>query len=111
MSVALRAAAFVLAAGMAGFAIAQARIVAIPAEARRATMTFQGTPEVILDNQAARLSPGARVFDRGNYLQMYGAINGTFKVKYLLEATTGLVQTVWILTDTEIATPDPKPPQ
>ena len=93
-------------------ALAQAqRIVAIPAAAKRSTFTFSGGPDVLVDGRAARLSPGARIFDRNNYLQMHGAISGTFRVKYLLEATTGLVQSVWILTDEEIATPDPVQPQ
>jgi len=93
-------------------AIAQTgRIVAIPAAAKRATITFSGGPDVLVDGRAARLGPGARIFDRNNYLQVHGAVSGTFMVKYLLETTTGLVQSVWILTDEEIAAPDPAPPQ
>lgn len=87
------------------------RIVSIPAAAKRATFAFSGGPDVLVDGRAARLAPGARIFDRNNYLQMHGAVTGTLKVKYLLEATTGLVQSVWILTDEEIATPDPVPPK
>ena len=93
-------------------AIAQSqRIVSIPAAAKRSVFVFSGGPDVLVDGRAARLAPGARIFDRNNYLQMHGAVTGTFRVKYLLEATTGLVQSVWILTDEEIATPDPAPPQ
>jgi hypothetical protein len=107
MSAVPRLAVLALAACFAGGALAQ-RIVTIPAAAKRAVMTLQGTPEVQIDGKDARLSPGARIFDRGNYLQMYGSVSGTFRVKYLLEPTTGLVQSVWILTDEEVATPDPK---
>ncbi len=93
-------------------AVAQVqRIVSIPAAAKRATFIFSGGPDVLVDGRAARLAPGARIFDRNNYLQMHGAVTGTLRVKYLLEATTGLVQSVWILTDEEIATPDPVPPK
>lgn len=87
------------------------RIVSIPAAAKRSVITFSGGPDVLVGGQAARLAPGARIFDRSNYLQTHGAVTGTFRVKYLLEATTGLVQAVWILTDEEVATPDPVPPQ
>jgi hypothetical protein len=94
------------------YAVAQTqRIVAIPAPAKRATITFSGGPDVLVDGRAARLGPGARIFDRNNYLQVHGAISGTFRVRYLLESTTGLVQSVWILTDEEIAAPDPAQPQ
>ncbi len=109
MSAAPRVIALFVSACIAGAAFSQSRIVTIPAAAKRATMTFQGTPELQLNGTAVRLAPGARIFDRGNFLQVYGAVSGTFVVKYLLEATTGLVQTVWILTDEEIVTPDPKP--
>lgn len=81
----------------------QARIVAIPADAKRAVMVFAGSPDIALDGRAARLSPGARIFDRNNYLQMSGAMHGSFVVKYQLEPLSGLVHVVWILTDEEIA--------
>lgn len=88
-------------------AVAQERIVSIPASATRAVITFNGTPDVALDGKAARLAPGARIFDRNNYLQMFGALSGSYVVKVQFEALTGLVQSVWILTDSEIAQPDP----
>jgi hypothetical protein len=86
---------------------AQQRIVAIPADATRAVITFTGTPDVALNGNAARLSPGARIYDRNNYLQMFGSLSGSYVVKVQFEALTGLVQAVWILTDSEIAQPDP----
>ena len=103
-------AATVLAVVFAGSAIAQQeRIVTIPAAAKRADITFQGTPDLIVDGRAARLSPGARIYDRNNYLQMFGSLSGTVKAKFLVEELSGLVHAVWILTDEEIARPDPDP--
>ena len=111
MVVALAAAALVAALGAAP-AVAQQRIVQIPAAAKRGDVTFQGTNEVILNGrQIARLAPGVRIFDRNNMIAMYGALNGTAKVKYMTEDLSGMMLTIWILTDQEIATPDPTPTQ
>ena len=91
---------------------AQQRIVQIPAFAKRGVVTFQGGIDVLLDGRVAmRMAPGVRIFDRNNMLAMYGALNGTFRVKYQVEELSGMLLTVWILTDDEIATPDPKPTQ
>ena len=108
---ALAAAALVAALGAAP-AVAQQRIVQIPAAAKRGDVTFQGTNEVILNGrQIARLAPGVRIFDRNNMIALYGALNGTAKVKYMTEDLSGMMLTIWILTDQEIATPDPTPTQ
>ena len=102
--------ALALSAAVAGSAMAQQRIVSIPAAAQRAEFTFSGSNEVQVNGRAmARLAPGVRIFDRGNFLAMFGALSGTFVVKYLIEESSGLVLSVWILTDQEIATPDPQP--
>jgi hypothetical protein len=90
-------------------AFAQQRMIPIPLKAKRAAITFNGTPEVLVDGKAARLAPGARITDRNNMLILPGALNGTATAKYTLEDTTGMLMQVWILTEREIATPDPKP--
>jgi hypothetical protein len=87
------------------------RMVQIPAAALRASITFQGSPDVVIDGKTARLAPGVRIFDTNNMLVLYGSLNGTVKAKLMLETTSGLVQSVWILTDQEIATPDPATPR
>lgn len=107
-----RIATLLLALACAGPAVAQQRMVSIPEAAKRAAMTFQASPEVVIDGRTgARLAPGVRIFDRNNYLTMYGSLAGTFVVRYTIEPLSGLVQNVWILTDEEIARPDPKPTQ
>ena len=57
------------------------------------------------------MAPGVRIQDRNNLMALSGALQGTATAKYLLEETTGLVIAIWILNDTEIATPDPKEPK
>ncbi len=106
---------FLCAAALAGIVsaapvAAQQRIVQIPPAAKRGMMAFQGGNEVVIDGRVRlRMAPGVRIFDRNNMLAMYGALNGTFRVKYQVEELSGMLLTVWILTDAEIATPDPAP--
>jgi hypothetical protein len=95
----------------AGFALAQQRMIPISPKAKRADITFNGTPDVLINGQKARLAPGARITDRNNMLALSGSLQGTAKAKYLLEDTTGNVIAIWILTDDEIATPDPEQPR
>ena len=93
----------------ASAAWAQQRLMPIPPKAKRAEITFNGTQDILIDGKNARLAPGARIAGRNNMLVLSGALSGTTKAKYLIEETTGNVIGVWILTDEEIATPDPKP--
>ena len=86
---------------------AQQRMIPIPVKAKRADITFNGTPEILVDGKLARMAPGARITDRNNMLVLPGSLNGMAKTKFTVEETTGLVMLVWILTEQEIATPDP----
>jgi len=89
---------------------AQSRLVPIPAKAKRAQMTFDGSMTVVVDGKVqARLAPGVRIFGRDNLLLLYGNLSGTATVKYLQEESSGLLMNIWVLTNDEIATPDPKP--
>lgn len=88
---------------------AQQRMMPIPPKAKRADITFNGTPDILVDGKLARLAPGARITDRNNMLVLPGGLKGVAKTKFTVEETTGLVMLVWLLTDQEIATPDPKP--
>ncbi len=101
-----------LTAGLAAsLAFAQQRTIPISPKAKRADITFNGTPDVFVNGQAARLAPGVRIQDRNNLMAMWGSLQGTATTKFLLEATTGYVIAIWILTDAEIATPDPEEPK
>jgi hypothetical protein len=89
--------------------LAPPRLVPIPINAKRAEMVFNGTSIVLVDGKRAHLAPGARIFGADNMLKMVGGLNGKAIGKYQVEQNTGLLMNVWILTDREILTPDPKP--
>ena len=92
-----------------GSADAQQRMIPIPLKAKRADITFNGTPDILVDGKVARMAPGARITNRNNMLVLPGTLKGVATTKYTLEETTGLVMQVWLLTEQEIATPDAKP--
>jgi hypothetical protein len=80
----------------------QQRIPPMSAKAILGVLVVTQPPEVLLDNQPARLSPGARIRGRNNLLVLSGALIGQpLQVRYLLD-TSGLVHQVWILTDAEL---------
>ena len=95
----------------AGLVFAQQRMVPISPKAKRADITFNRTPDILVNGKTARLAPGVRIYDRNNMMAMSGGLDGTAKAKYLVEEITGLVIGIWILTDQEIATPDPEAPK
>ena len=108
----LRVAVSVMALGLtASLALAQQRMVPISPKAKRADITFNRTPDILVNGKTARMAPGVRIYDRNNMMAMSGVLDGTTKAKYLVEETTGLVIGIWILTDDEIATPDPEAPK
>ena len=74
-----------------------------PANALRGELLITQPPEVLLNGRPARLSPGARIRDTQNMLQMSGALVGLpLRVHYTLEPSGG-VHNVWILTPDEAA--------
>jgi hypothetical protein len=74
-----------------------------PAKALRGKLVVQLPPDVLLDGQADRLSPGSRIHDTRNMLAMSGALVGqTLTVNYLRDGA-GLIHEVWILTPEEAA--------
>ena len=79
-----------------------------PANALRGELVITQPPEVLLNGQPTRLSPGARIRGSNNMLQMSGALVGQpLLVHYTLEPSGG-VHNVWILTPDE-ATRKPWP--
>lgn len=89
--------------------LAPPRLVPIPLNAKRAVMTFNGSQFVLVDDKKAQMAPGVRIFGADNMLKTYGSLVGKATAKYQVEQTTGMLMNVWILTDREILTPDPKP--
>jgi hypothetical protein len=81
-----------------------------PPQAQRGTLQITLPPDAILNGQAARLSPGARIRGTNNLLILSGALQGqALPVLYELEQH-GLVHNVWILTPQEAAQPWPPAP-
>ena len=74
-----------------------------PANALRGEIAFGQPPEVVLNGQAARLSPASRIRGTNNLLVMSGALIGMKAVVHYTVDPLGLVHDVWVLTDAERA--------
>lgn len=72
-----------------------------PPAALRGTLEVTAPPEVLLNGQAARLSPGARIRNPNNALVMSGSLVGNRLVVNYLRDAQGLVHEVWLLSPTE----------
>jgi hypothetical protein len=85
-----------------------AQIRTFPDNALRGKVAFTtgiGTAEI---NGSTKLitAPGFRLFSPENRLIMQHAVQGqTFTVNYVIEPSTGMLHTVWILTQAEVAQP------
>ncbi|RZL94315.1 MAG: hypothetical protein EOP82_05260 [Variovorax sp.] len=67
----------------------------------RGKFMVMNAPEIVLDGQAERLSPGAKIFSAQRMLVMPASITGqNLLVNYTRDAA-GLVRDVWILTPAE----------
>lgn len=78
-----------------------------PDAAQRGTLTITQSPEITLNGQPARLSPGARIHDQHDMLVLPAHLTGqTLLVNFVTESL-GLVHEVWILTPDEAALPLP----
>ncbi len=87
---------------------AQGRLIPIPAKAKRADITFDSTSRtVLIEGKAVPMAPGLRIYNQNNLLVMSGSLSGVATARYLLEDTTGSVIGIWLLTQAEIAQPDP----
>ena len=81
-----------------------------PETALRGKLVVRLPPEVTLNGQPDRLSPGARIHDTSNLLVMSGGlINRELVVNYVRDGH-GLIHEVWILTPQEAAIKRPARP-
>ena len=82
-------------------AIAQTVGRPIPPLAQRGTLVITQPPNVLLNGQPERLSPGARIRGTNNLLALSGTLVGqTLPVRYLREPQ-GQIHEIWILTAVE----------
>ncbi|MBU6257036.1 MAG: hypothetical protein KGL18_10525 [Burkholderiales bacterium] len=83
-----------------------------PPDALRGRIAITAPPNVLLNGDPARLSPGSRIYGANNLIQLPGTLLGQqFVVDYTIDIG-GQIGRVWILTDAEAAvSPWPSTPQ
>jgi hypothetical protein len=99
----MRAIVFLTCVLFAASAAAQLR--PIPADAKRAEMSFVSENVVEVNREPLRLSPGAQIRDPMNRVIMPATLPPASAVRYQLDAT-GLVHRVWILSPEEADRPE-----
>jgi hypothetical protein len=77
-----------------------------PDAALRGTLTLNTASEATLNGRTVRLAPGMRLLSPQNTLVMlHTALGQTYKVNYVVETSTGMLITAWILTQHEAEQP------
>jgi hypothetical protein len=77
-----------------------------PDAALRGSLTVNTVSEVTLNGRAIRLAPGMRLLSPQNTLVMVHTVLGqSYKVNYVIETSTGMLITAWILTQGEAEQP------
>jgi hypothetical protein len=94
---------FLLTLAIGPLAQAEALPRAFPDTALRGKMTVTQPPEIVLDGQPARLSPGSRIRNVNNTLALSGTLVGLELTVNYTRDSYGLVHEVWILSPNEIA--------
>ena len=74
-----------------------------PADVKPAYLTVTAPPEITLDGQPDRLSPGARIRNTNNLLVLSGSVVGQKLPVLFRRDSAGLVHEVWVLTEEEYA--------
>ncbi|RYF25744.1 MAG: hypothetical protein EOO33_08710 [Comamonadaceae bacterium] len=75
-----------------------------PEAALRGTLVVTSTVESQLNGKAQRMAPGMRLFNVDNALvPLHMAIGKPLRVNYVIEASTGMLITAWILNTSEVA--------
>jgi hypothetical protein len=78
----------------------------VPADAKRGDLTISLPPQVTLDGNADRLSPGARIRNTQNLMVLSGTLAGQELPVVYRRDSAGLIHEVWILSADEArATP------
>ena len=72
-----------------------------PAAALRGTLQITTPPDILINGQPARLSPGARIKGTSNTLVMSASLAGQVLVVNYLRDGQGLVHEVWLLSEAE----------
>ena len=84
--------------------LALAQVRNFPEKALRGQLEIVQVPQIRLNGETARLSPGARIRGTNNLIVSPNSLLGQqLLVNYVREATTGMVHEVWLLTPEEAA--------
>ena len=86
---------------MAAASSAQDVLRRFPASAKAGTLEVTAPPDILIDGQAARLSPGARIKSADNLLVLSGRLVGQRLPVAYRRDPHGLVHEVWILSTAE----------
>jgi hypothetical protein len=83
------------------WASAQGLVRQFPASALRGVLEVVAPPQILINGQPERLSPGARIKSPANLLVMSGNLVGQRVLVNYLRDPLGLIQAVWLLSPTE----------
>jgi hypothetical protein len=86
---------------LANSAFAQEAVRPFPPAAKRATLQVTYPPDILLNGQAARLSPGARIRGTNNMLVLSASLAGQILLVNYVKDAQGMVHEVWVLNATE----------
>ena len=77
-----------------------------PDAALRGNLTLNSATEATLNGRTIRMAPGMRLLSPQNTLVMIHSVLGqSYKVNYVIENSTGMLLTAWILTQGEAEQP------
>ena len=82
-------------------AAAQTMLRHFPPSAKRAVLVVTAPPEVLINGNPARLSPGARIKAANNLLVMSASLVGNSVLVNYMRNQQGLISEVWILSKEE----------
>lgn len=76
-----------------------------PAPTKRGKMTPAAHPAIVIDGKTRQLSPGARIWNENNLIEMPAALRGSDLMVNYTENDQGDIDRVWILTPEEAREP------
>lgn len=79
-----------------------------PANTKRGTMSPALHPAVIIDGKQRTLSPGARIWNQENLIEVPASLRGANFVINYTEDNQGAIDRVWLLTPDEAKKSPPK---
>jgi hypothetical protein len=79
-----------------------------PPSAKRGTMSPARHPEVVIDGNKRSLSPGARIWNQDNLIELPAALRDAEFVVNYTEDNQGAIDRIWILTRDEAGKALPK---